>query len=77
MHSWCAGYDRVSIRFCSLNETSCFEYSINHNAIHKYDLPCKTFPLELKNVLDSVVKAVNFIRGRVVNFRLVIQSILR
>ena len=29
-----------------------------------------TFHLELKSVLDSVVKAVNFIRGRAVNSRL-------
>ena len=29
-----------------------------------------TVPLELKSVLDSVVKAVNFIRGRAVNSRL-------
>ena len=42
----------------------------NHCAIHKYALACKTLPLELKCVLDSVVKAVNFIRGRAVNPRL-------
>ena len=42
----------------------------NHCAIHKYALACKTFPLELKSVLGSVVKAVNFIRDRAVNFRL-------
>ena len=42
----------------------------NHCAIHKYALACKTLPLELKSVLDSVVKAVNFILGRAINFRL-------
>ena len=42
----------------------------NHCAIHKYALVCKTLSLELKGVLDSVVKAVNFIRGRAVNSRL-------
>ena len=42
----------------------------NHSAIHKYALACKTLPLDFKNVLDSVVKAVNFIRGRAVNSRL-------
>ena len=42
----------------------------NHCAIHKYALACKALPLELKSVLNSVVKAVNFIRGRAVNFRL-------
>ena len=42
----------------------------NHCGIHKYALACKTLPLELKSVLDSVVKAVNFIRGRAVNSRL-------
>ena len=42
----------------------------NHCAIHKYALACKTLRLELKSVLDSVVKAVNFIRGRTMNFRL-------
>ena len=39
----------------------------NHCAIHKYALACKTLPLELKSVLDSVVKVVNFICGRAVN----------
>ena len=42
----------------------------NHCAIHKYALPCKTLPLELKSVLDSVLKGVNFICGRAMNFRL-------
>ena len=43
---------------------------LNHCAIHKYVLACKTLPLELKSVLDSVVKAVNFICGRAVNYQL-------
>ena len=43
---------------------------LNHCAIHKYALACKTLPFKLKSVLDSVVKAVNFIRGRAINFRL-------
>ena len=42
----------------------------NHCAIHKYALAFKTLPLELTSVLDSVVKAMNFIRGRAVNSRL-------
>ena len=42
----------------------------NHCAIHKYTFSCKTLLLELKCVLDSVAKAVNFIRGRLMNFRL-------
>ena len=42
----------------------------NHCAIHKYALAFKTLSLELKSALDSVVKAVNFIRGRTVNSRL-------
>ena len=42
----------------------------NHCTIHKYALACKALPLELKSVLDSVVKAVNFIGDRAVNFRL-------
>ena len=33
----------------------------SHCTIHKYALACKTLPLELKSVLDSVVEAVNFI----------------
>ena len=40
----------------------------NHCAIHKYTFSCKTLLLELKCVLDSVAKAVNFIRGRPMNF---------
>ena len=42
----------------------------NHCAIHKYALACKTLHLELKSVLDFVIKAVNFICGRAVNSRL-------
>ena len=42
----------------------------NHCAIYKYALACKTLHLELKSVLNSVVKAVNFIRGRAVNSQL-------
>ena len=42
----------------------------NHCAIHKYALACKTLPLELKSVLDSQAKAVNFIRSRAMNFQL-------
>ena len=43
----------------------------NHCAIHKYALACKTLPLELKSVLDSVVKAVNFIR---ISYKLILQK---
>ena len=42
----------------------------SHCAIHKCALACKTFSLELKSVLDSVVKAVNSIRVWGMNFRL-------
>ena len=42
----------------------------NHCAIRKYVFACKTLRLKLKSVLDSVVKAVNFICDRAVNFRL-------
>ena len=42
----------------------------NQCVIHKYALACKTLPLELKSALDSVAKAVNFIRGRAVNSQL-------
>ena len=42
----------------------------NHCAIHKYALACKILLLKLESVLDSVIKAVNFIRGRAVNSRL-------
>ena len=42
----------------------------NYCTIHKYALACKALLLELKSALDSVVKAVNFIRCRTVNFRL-------
>ena len=41
-----------------------------HCAIQKYALACKTLSLESKSVIDSVVKAVDFIRGRAVNYRL-------
>ena len=40
---------------------------LNHCATHKYVLACKTLLLELKSILDSVVKAMKFICGRAVN----------
>ena len=48
----------------------------NYCAIHKYASACKTLPLELKSVLDSIVKTMNFICGRAVNSRL-FKAILR
>ena len=42
----------------------------NHCVFHQYALTCKTPPLELKSLLGSVVKTVNFIRGRAVDSRL-------
>ena len=54
--------------FVALMKQAALHIVSNYCAIHKYVLACKTFPLELKSVLDSVVKAVNFIRGRAVNF---------
>ena len=56
--------------FAALMKQAALHIVSNYCAIHKYALACKTFPLELKSVLDSVVKAVHFIRGRAVNPRL-------
>ena len=42
----------------------------DYYAIHKYTLACKALPFELKSVLDSVVRAVNFICGKAVNSQL-------
>ena len=38
-----------------------------HCAIRKYTLSCQTLPIELKSVLDHVVKSVNFVGGRAAN----------
>ena len=70
MHRWCAGYDRASIRFVAPLKQVAPHVVSNGCAIHKYALACKTLPHQLKSVLDSVVKTVNFIRGRAMNFRL-------
>ena len=56
--------------------TASFASPISITAIHKYALACKTLLFELKGVFDSVLKAVNFIRGRTMNSRLIIQNIL-
>ena len=48
----------------------------NHSVIHKYALPCWTLLLELKSVLESAVKAVNFIGWQGRKFP-IIQRILR
>ena len=41
-----------------------------HCTIHRQALMAKTFPNQLKNVLDVVVKAVNFIKANALNSRL-------
>ena len=56
--------------FVALMKPAAPHIGSNHCAIHKYALASKTPPLELKSVLDSVVKAVNFICGRAVNSQL-------
>ena len=38
-----------------------------HCLIHRYALTCKTLPADLELVLDSVVKAVNFIKPSSLN----------
>ena len=56
--------------FVALMKQAALHRVLNHCAIHKYALACMTLCLELKSVRDSVVKAVNFIRGRVVSSQL-------
>ena len=70
MHRWCARYDRASIRIIALMKPVAPHIVSNYCAVHKYALACKALSLELKNVLNSVAKAANFIRGRAVNSRL-------
>ena len=50
--------------FVALVKQVALHIASNHCTIHKYALACKTLHLELKSVVDSVVKAVNFIRGK-------------
>ena len=69
MHRWCARYDRHRSDFVAPMKQVAPHIVSNHCAIHKYALACKTL-LELKHVLDSVVKVLNFIRGRAMNSRL-------
>ena len=53
--------------FAALRKQIALHIVSSHCVIHKYMIACKTLPLELKSVLDSAAKAVNFIRGRAVN----------
>ena len=55
-------------RFAALMKEITLHIASNHRVMHKYALPSKTLPLELKTVLNFVVKIVNFIRGRAMNF---------
>ncbi|XP_003747470.1 zinc finger BED domain-containing protein 5-like [Galendromus occidentalis] len=41
-----------------------------HCFIHRQALACKSMPIELKNVMDSCVQVVNFIKDRATNSRL-------
>ena len=70
MHSWCAGFEEHRSGFVALMKQVAPHIVSNQCAIHKCALACKILPLELKSILDSVVKAVNLIRGRAVNSRL-------
>ena len=64
MHRWCPAMIGHRSGFVALMKQVAPHIVSNHCAIHKCFLVCKTLPLELKSVLDSVVKAVNFIRDR-------------
>lgn len=43
---------------------------VNHCYLHRHALACKTLPTQLKEVMDTAVQAVNFIRARALNHRL-------
>ncbi|XP_029655940.1 zinc finger BED domain-containing protein 5-like [Octopus sinensis] len=46
-----------------------------HCMLHRYVLAVKTMPLELKNVLDDVIKIVNHIKKSPLNSRIFIQFV--
>ena len=41
-----------------------------HCIIHRYALACKTLPISLKEVLNLMIKLVNFVKGSALNSRL-------
>ena len=43
---------------------------VDHCAIHRYSLASKTLPAFLKAVFDDVVRIVNFIKSKDLNFRI-------
>jgi hypothetical protein len=56
---------RVKQDFSNVGSTHCF--------IHREALVAKTIPAELKSVLDSVVKMVNYVKSRALMTRLLKQ----
>jgi hypothetical protein len=57
---------RVKQDFPNVGSTHCF--------IHREALVAKTIPAELKSVLDSVVKMVNYVKSRALKIRLLKQT---
>ena len=56
--------------FQTLVEEKSLDVAGTHCTIHRQALMAKTSPNQLKNVLDDVVKAVNFIKANELNFHL-------
>ncbi|XP_051784720.1 protein ZBED8-like [Erpetoichthys calabaricus] len=56
--------------FVTLVRNEVPEVTVTHCILHLQALVSKTLPVTLKNVVDSCVKIINFIRGRALNHRL-------
>ena len=56
--------------FATLVKKEVPNVTVTHCVLHHHALATKTQPEELKTVLSVVVRAVNFVRGRAVNHRL-------
>uniref|UniRef100_A0A8C4TCW7 Uncharacterized protein n=1 Tax=Erpetoichthys calabaricus TaxID=27687 RepID=A0A8C4TCW7_ERPCA len=56
--------------FVTLVRNEVPEVTVTHCILHRQALVSKTLPVTLKNVMDSCVKIINFIRGRALNHRL-------
>ena len=69
LYRWSSCYDGIPVRLYKKVKKLAPEAKGTHCFIHRYALASKTLPTALKNILNLVVKIVNFIKAGSLNTR--------
>ena len=70
MHRWCTSYAWFKVELQTKVQAKSPQAKGFHCTIHRYALACKTLPISLIEVLNLVIKIVNFVKGSALNSRL-------